>query len=67
MTKPIKLVKICYKLLYVIQGVKNIFASIANVLARIFDISLVSDDIKYFGHTYLFVMLFLIGLTLFYT
>ena len=47
--------KICYKLLYVIQRVKNIFnfLSLANI--------------KVFGHTYvyLFAMLLLIGLSLF--
>ena len=54
MTKPIIVVKICYKLLYVIQV----------VLISIF---LASTDIKVFGHTYLFAMLLLIGLVLFYT
>ena len=54
MTKPIIVVKICYKLLYVIQVVK-----------KIFDNFLASTDIKVFGRTYLFVMLLLIGLTLF--
>ena len=53
MTKSIILVKICYKLLYVIQGVKNIF----NFLA--------SADVKVFGRTCLFAMLLLIGLALF--
>ena len=52
MTKPIIVVKICYKLLYVIQRFL-----ISNFLA--------STDIKVFGHTYLFSMLFLIGLALF--
>ena len=55
MTKPIIVVKICYKLLYVIQVVKMIFDN--NFLA--------STDIKVFGRTYLFAMLLLIGLTLF--
>ena len=55
MTKPIIVVKICYKLLYVIQVVKKIL--ISNFLA--------STDIKVFGRTYLFAMLFLIGLALF--
>ena len=55
MTKPIIVVKICYKLLYVIQVVKKIFES--NFLA--------STDIKVFGRTYLFAMLLLIGLALF--
>ena len=50
--KPIILVKICYKLLYVIQAVKKIFDK---YLA----------DIKVFGRTYLFTMLLLIGLALF--
>ena len=54
MTKPIIVVKICYKLLYVIQVVM-----ISNFLA--------STDIKVFGRTYLFAMLLLIGLALFYT
>ena len=52
MTKPIIVVKICYKLLYVIEVVKKI-----NFLA--------STDIKVFGRTYLFAMLLLIGLALF--
>ena len=54
MTKLIIVVKICYKLLYVIQVVKKIFG---NFLA--------STDIKVFGRTYLFAMLLLIGLALF--
>ena len=41
MTKPIIVVKICYKLLYVIQVVKKIL--ISNFLA--------STDIKVFGRT----------------
>ena len=46
-TKPIiyVLVKICYKLLYVIQGVENGFGKVANFLA--------SADIRVFGRTYL--------------
>ena len=55
MTKPIIFVKICYKLLYVIQVVKRFL--ISNFLA--------STDIKVFGRTYLFAMLLLIGLTFF--
>ena len=31
LTKPIILVKICYKLLYVIQGVKNIFDKVTSL------------------------------------
>ena len=58
MTKSIIVVKICYKLLYVIQVVKKRFL-ISNFL--------VSTDIKVFGRTYLFAMLLLIGLALFYT
>ena len=54
MTKPIIVVKICYKLLYVIQVVK-----------KIFDNFLASTNIKVFGRTYLFAMLLLIGLALF--
>ena len=54
-TKPIIVVKICYKLLYVIQVVKKILLS--NFLA--------STDIKVFGRTYLFAMLLLIGIALF--
>ena len=50
-TKPIILVKICYKLLYVIQGVEN---WLSNFLA--------SADIRVFGRTYLLAMLLLIGL-----
>ena len=49
MTKPIIVVKICYKLLYVIQVVKKIF-DVSNFLA--------STDIKVFGRTYLFAMLY---------
>ena len=55
MTKPIIVVKMCYKLLYVIQVVKRFL--ISNFLA--------STDIKVFGRTYLFAMLLLIGLALF--
>ena len=53
-TKPIILVKICYKLLYVSQGVKNSFGK-------------VTSDIRVFGRTCLLTMLLLIGLALFYT
>ena len=56
MTKPIMLVKICYKLLYVLQGVEN---KVTNFLA--------SADIRVFGRTCLFTMLLLVGLALFYT
>ena len=56
MTKPIILVKICYKLLYVIQGVEN---KVTNFLAL--------ADIRVFGCTCLLAMLLLIGLALFYT
>ena len=56
-TKPIIVVKICYKLLFVIQVVKRFL--ISNFLA--------STDIKVFGRTYLFTILFLISLALFYT
>ena len=55
MTKPIIVVKIYYKLLYVIQVVKRFL--ISDFLA--------STDIKVFGRTYLFTMLLLIGLALF--
>ena len=55
MTKPIIVVIICYKLLYVIQVVKKILISTF----------LASTDIKVFGRTYLFAMLLLIGLALF--
>ena len=55
MTKPIIVVKICYKLLYVIQVDKRFL--ISNFLA--------STDIKGFGRTYLFAMLLLIGLAFF--
>ena len=54
MTKPIIVVKICYKLLYVIQVVKKIFDTVSN-----------STDIKVFGRTYVFAILLLIGLALF--
>ena len=57
MTKPIIVVKICYKLLYVIQVVKRVL--ISNFLA--------STDIKVFSRTYLFATLLLIGLACFYT
>ena len=57
MTKPIIVVKICYKLLYIIQELKRVL--ISNFLA--------STDIKVFGRTYLFAILLLIGLALFYT
>ena len=56
MTKLIILVKICYKLLYVIQGVEN---KVTNFLA--------SADIRGFGRTCQLTMLLLIGLALFYT
>ena len=59
MIKPIIVVKIHYKLLYVIKVVKKIFRYVSNFFA--------STDIKVFGHTYLFAMLLLIGLALFYT
>ena len=55
MTSPIIVVKICYKLLYVIQVVKRFL--ISNFVA--------STNIKVFGHTYLFAMLLLIDLALF--
>ena len=58
MTKPIILVKICYKLFYVIQLVENSFGK-SNFLA--------SADIRVFGRTCLFAMLLLIGLAFFYT
>ena len=58
MTKPIILVKICYKLLYVIQGVENSFHKVT---------SWPQPDIRIFGHTCPFAMLLLIGLALFYT
>ena len=51
MTKPIILVKICYKLLKIVL--------VSNFLA--------SADIRVFGRTCLFAMLLLIGLALFYT
>ena len=57
MTKPIILVKICYKLLYVIQEVEN----------KVTNYFLASADIRVFGRTCLLTMLLLIGLTLFYT
>ena len=57
MTKPIILVKICYKLLYVIQGVENSFSKVANFLA--------SPDIRVWLHICLLTMLLLIGLALF--
>ena len=52
-------VKICYKLLYIIQAVLKRRYTISNFLA--------SADIKVFGRTYLYTMLLLIGLALFYT
>ena len=56
MTKPIILVKICYKLLYVIQGVENNFGKAT---------SWPLADIRVFGRTCLLAMLLLIGLALF--
>ena len=53
-TKPIILVKICYKLLYVIRGVEN---KVTNLLA--------SADMRVFCRTCLLTMLLLIGLALF--
>ena len=35
MTEPIILVKICYQLLYVIQGVKNIFTSWPQLISKL--------------------------------
>ena len=54
MTKPIILVKICYKLLYVIQGVENSFGKATSWL------QLMSEFLA--AHACL-----LIGLALFYT
>ena len=54
MTKPIILVKICYKLLYVFQGVENKVTS-------------ASADKRVFGRKCLLTMLLLIGVALFYT
>ena len=59
MTKPIILVKICYELLYVIQGVENSFGKITSWPQLISKLLV--------GCTYLFAMLLLIGLALFYT
>ena len=50
--------RICYKLLYVIEGVENSFGKVINFLA--------SADIRVFGCTCLLTMLLLIGLALFY-
>ena len=58
MTKPIIVVKICYKLLYVIQVVKKIFDKYVISWPQLISKFLVA-------HTYLFAMLLLIGLTLF--
>ena len=33
-TKPMILVKICYELLYVIQGIKNIFTSCSQLISK---------------------------------
>ena len=57
MTKPIILVKICYKLLYVIQGVENSFGKVTSWP------QLISE----FLVACLLTMLLLIGLALFYT
>ena len=54
MTKPIILVKICYKTIVSL----NISDKVSYMA---------SADIKVFGYTYLFAMLLLIGLALFYT
>ena len=59
MTKSIILVKICYKLFYVIQGVENSFGKATQFLAL--------ADIRVFGRTCLLAMSLLIGLALFYT
>ena len=56
MTKPIILVKICYKLLYVIQGVENGFGKATSW----------SQLISVFGRTCMLTMLLPIGLALFY-
>ena len=57
MTKPIILVKICYKLSYVIQGVKNIFDKATSwPLSQLIS--------KFWLHLYFFAMLLLIGLAL---
>ena len=57
MTKPIILVKVRYKLLYVIQEVENSFGKVTSW----------PQLISVFGRTCLFAMLLLIDLTLFYT
>ena len=57
-TKPIILVKICYKLFCVIQGVENSFGKVTSWP------QLISE---FFGRTCLLTMLLLIGLALFYT
>ena len=57
-TKPIILVKTCYKLLYVIQGVANSFGKVTSWP------QLISEFLV--AHA-LLAMLLLIGLTLFYT
>ena len=59
MTKPIILVKICYKLLYVIQGVENSFGKVTSWP------QLISEFLV--AHACMFAMLLLIGLALFYT
>ena len=59
MTKPIILVKICYKLLCVIQGVENSFGKVTSWPQP--------ADIRVFGRTCLLTMLLLLGLALFYT
>ena len=56
MTKPIILVKICYKLLYVIEGVENSFGKVTSW----------PQLISVFGRTCLLTMLLLIDLALFY-
>ena len=55
MTKPIILVKICYKLLYVIQGIENSFDKVTSWPQLIPEFLV--------AHAY---MLLLIGLALFY-
>ena len=53
-----KTIKICYKLLYVIQGIENSFGKVTSLPQLI--------CIRVFGRTCLFAMLLLIGLALFY-
>ena len=60
MTRPVILVEICYNLLYVIQGVKNILDEVTSWPQLISKLLVIPACLQY-------LVLLLIGLTLFYT